>query len=370
MINISSPAAEDDPIMPLLESAKIQKQVYGFHFATWEMNPTIKKEDLNDELLNNPAKFYRDFGAIPPSASDAFIGQPESIDLIIGERPNAVKFDFDRTVKNIGTSQYHYVSLKILSMQPHKVDYPRVLTLDAGESDNSYGIAITYYDFEQGKSIAEVLLEIEPMVTSDGQVIAVSFEKAVATLKKFIEPFNVVYCVADRWNSTSTLEQMREEKIDSWKQTPKMPDFKLFRARIFNGEAELPKKDAEDHVKHPDVHTPVSRCAMQAKTVKDGGRTILKPAWGSDDVFRAWLLGDIVCNEKKDELQRLWKVQRNRKRNRRMVGYAGKEPLGRRLVSPGTGHNSRAVGSNGRAGTVSGKMGYGAAVRIKNPGKK
>lgn len=344
MISVSSPIAEDDPIMPLLETAKTSSKMFAFHHPTWEINPTITMDDLKDEMLKDPKKFWRDFGAQPPTASDAFIGQPQMIDAIVQENvPNSLIYDFGRVSQSVGTATYYYRVLRVLGTRPHDVDYPRLLAIDAGETENSYGFVIGYYDFEREKVVTEAIAEIEPETTSQGQVVTVSFDKANEVFFQLQDIFNIKMAVADRWNSTLTLEQLRNKGIEAFKHSPKLHEFKLFRARIFNRESELPAYDADKTDKHPPATSPVARCVIQAKMVKEGANKLYKPAIGSDDVFRSWALLDIVATEYKDTLKELWEQQ---KRLKEGPGKGQLFGLGHRV----RGNYGAKVGSSGGLG--------------------
>lgn len=306
MLSVSSPIAEDDPIMPLLEVAKADMKMYAFHHATWEINPNITKDDLKSEMLKDANKFWRDWGAQPPSALDAFISKPEMLEAIVGQRRNAAVYTLGRVSQEVAGQIYHYRVVKVQSTQPHDNCFPRVLAVDAGETDNSYSFAIGYFDFETNKTVAEVLVEIEPEVTANGDLVSVSFERAVDVFKALKDPFKLFMFCADRWNSTSTIEQMRDAGLISFKHSPTLEEFKLFRSRIFGGEAELPARDCDMAIKHASIEYPVARCIQQARTVKEVGRRLTKPNVGSDDVFRAWALLDIVVYNNKEDLKKQW----------------------------------------------------------------
>ncbi|EHM1384039.1 hypothetical protein KFS98_003526 [Salmonella enterica] len=361
MFNISSPQSEDDPIMPLLENAKIpETRTYGFHYATWEINPTITKEDLKSEMLKDPTKFWRDFGACPPTASGAFLTQPESVNALCGDHDNAVEFSFKTFTRNVGTSVYHYITPQILGCYPHNVSYPRVVAIDAGEVDNSYSISVGYHDFESGKNVLEMHIETEPRVSQEGQAISVSFESVSEIIRKQLkDQFNIVYFVADRWNSTSTLEQARDAGLEAWKYSPTYADFKLLRARIFNQECEIPKLDAEPTNKHPPIESPIARLVLQAKTVRDGRNKLYKPVRGSDDGFRAWALLDIVLTNERDNLREVWEMQKRRGKKGKGSAFA---QTARRLRY---GSATTISGISSTSGTS-----YGGARRLRTPNKR
>jgi hypothetical protein len=65
MFNVSSPMAEDDPIMTLKSRSGNSPKTYCFHHPTWEINPEITLESLAEDLEKDPVKVMRDFEAQP-----------------------------------------------------------------------------------------------------------------------------------------------------------------------------------------------------------------------------------------------------------------------------------------------------------------
>ena len=59
---ISSPRAKLDKIMRLYKQSQVIPSYYGIRYPTWEFNPNIKREDLNDRFLSDPVGAERDFG--------------------------------------------------------------------------------------------------------------------------------------------------------------------------------------------------------------------------------------------------------------------------------------------------------------------
>jgi hypothetical protein len=71
--NISSPSSKFDKITNLTTKNKNSKTIFTRHYATWEMNPEITQDDLQDEFNQNHANAMRDYGAVPPFSSNSFI---------------------------------------------------------------------------------------------------------------------------------------------------------------------------------------------------------------------------------------------------------------------------------------------------------
>lgn len=84
---LSSPEWEGDKAMRLLEEAAetdedgrpLRPHVLGLQLPTWEANLTLSEDYLWETFdgLGNPSAFWRDFGARPPHAVEAYYPDPE-----------------------------------------------------------------------------------------------------------------------------------------------------------------------------------------------------------------------------------------------------------------------------------------------------
>ena len=85
VVVISSPEWEGDEAMQLLELAgevdeegrRLYPRTLPIHLPTWEANLSISREMLADDERKNPTAFWRDFGADPPTALEAYYPDPE-----------------------------------------------------------------------------------------------------------------------------------------------------------------------------------------------------------------------------------------------------------------------------------------------------
>jgi hypothetical protein len=85
LVVITSPEWEGDEAMQLLELAgevdeeghRRHSRMLPVHLPTWEANLNITREMLADDERRNPTAFWRDFGARPPTAVEAYYPDPE-----------------------------------------------------------------------------------------------------------------------------------------------------------------------------------------------------------------------------------------------------------------------------------------------------
>ena len=79
VISISSPMYQDDYQMQLYNYGKKSDLVYTMRCPTWEFNPNITFESLEDEFERNPESAWRDYGAIPSAALELYIREPHRV---------------------------------------------------------------------------------------------------------------------------------------------------------------------------------------------------------------------------------------------------------------------------------------------------
>ena len=87
VILLSFPRHSTDFIMQRYEEAATEEGVMRVKAATWEMNPLITREMLDNEFKRHPIEAEARFAANPPLAYDAFFRDPERVrNCFIGEK--------------------------------------------------------------------------------------------------------------------------------------------------------------------------------------------------------------------------------------------------------------------------------------------
>jgi len=311
MCNISSPIDENDPIMTQLDKCRHSTgSMYGFHYATWEVNPRITREDLNDEFLTDPVLAARDFGAVPPVTTGGFIARSEALDALIEpERKPIAEVMHTRFSQTILDTTYQYVRAGLRAFEP-KPNTAYLVTVDAGESNNSFGIMLSHWDLSLDRGVVDLVVDVEPEVTAEGQVARVHFPSAL----NFIiggegkETPGLIQCCPvwkvayDRWQSTDHIQKIRDKGVQAEVYSLRFNDFTKFRGAIYNGNWILPEPEqSEKNYPNPPATMPVLRLIRQAKRVRQSGLRITKPTTGSDDLFRCWALASHMYEEYRKE---------------------------------------------------------------------
>lgn len=302
--DISSPSSITGKIMRELEKSKVDKHIYGFHLATWEMNPNYTYEDLKDKFETNPVRAWRDWGAVPPLAENPFFENVSALkNSIREEKQNLLTYRIKTRSDKFGeTTVYAEVTPN------YKDDIPRCLTVDMGASNNAF--ALTLGHLEEDKPYLDFILIVEPLELTDDRKIKINtramFEHAIVPI---LENYKVTHVVYDRWSSLDAIREIRDKyeiEADQYTLTP--TDFETTIWPAINTPEEISYPKPEVNLEELDtskynknfsgfetVMKKVKSCfvstlLLQMLTVRQAGRKVVKPMNGDDDGFRSFCL--------------------------------------------------------------------------------
>jgi len=333
MFNISSPSSVFDKIMTLVRASRSSRVILGVHLPTWGMNPLVTREDLQIYWDTNATKAERDFGANPPLADNPFFGNPEVIAKMFTGTRNRVNYKLVENPKN----QYERAA-KLQDLMPLGKMPPSLMTLDAGEVNNSFSLSISIpvlrgqtadrpkpnsqgfaslvrvdsrgvskpkvlapqrevnLNTDQGLNHRCVVLGcLEVMPATGGRInFNQMFKKVIVPL---LQPFNVQAVVTDRWNSILMLDQLYDDHgVATFQYSLRYSDFVAIRSYMEGDMVQLPRTESEeftsiatfDETGYPYCfeHRPIDHLALQLQTVQDGQRTVTKGPNLTDDTFR------------------------------------------------------------------------------------
>lgn len=166
LISISFPRYKGDFIQELYEKRKDDAQAFVSFGATWEVNPTVTRESLDNEYRRNPERAKARYECMPSAILDSFIKKPELIDEC---------FKCVDSMADIGlTDDYAPKMLESLKSL-HKVDC--AMHMDVGWKKDSCGIALAHC------SGVEIVND-----NSEGRIELPSVEVDLVT--SFIAPIN------------------------------------------------------------------------------------------------------------------------------------------------------------------------------------
>ncbi len=292
---ISSPMSKRDMIVRLRERAKHSETMYSFHLATWEMNPNITREDLDEDFKLDPEKALRDFGAVPPNSSLPFIHNLAYVRPIISfNRRNFIQImPISRASEQSGEI---YKSGQLIYKSP-KDGIRRILALDAGVKNNHFGLATGFYDLATKSIVFDGLGELRPTREQP-----INFNYLYHdVLEPLMEDLNIRLVVSDRWQNLKILHDLQEDfGVEIKQYSLKYKDFLTFKMGMQNSEFSIPSPemtlDKIDHAGEKDYPSafemkPVSHFLYQLITVRDNEKEVTKGEGTTDDIFRACVLG-------------------------------------------------------------------------------
>ena len=348
LLNVSSPMSIRDKMMRLLKESRTEegsKRILGIQKATWEFNPYLERDNplIAGEYASNWEKAERDFGANPPLVHSRYMGVNSVHEGIFVNGPNGHEFIYERG---------HVGELYGTIQRRRTFQYPSVVAIDAGISDNSFCVVSAHYDFETGKTVISNVIECMP---HEGRRINFNlmYENVILPLCKAT---NAVYLTADQWQSLDILHRVRKdmgktpdgkEICTSRQYSPRRHDFDALRALVVNKNLLCPtvKPDRIEYIVDGNVDNykaemnekPVEHLLLQMLTVREvqEGKPPTKGENFTDDIYRAVVLAASAVHDPKI-MERLTEARELAKRAARGAGVAPVS-LGRSQVFVGVG---------------------------------
>jgi hypothetical protein len=286
----SSPTSKKDMTTRLYEISKTSKYIYGYHMATWELNPFITREMLDTQFKLNYAKAMRDFGAVPPHSLRPFIGNKKQLKSLISTNRNPVKVITKVYIMPNGEERTG-AEVRFLNQ---KSNSRHGMSIDAGYNNNSFAIVLGYTHEETRKPIIDAIVEIIPASQEQPISFNAVYENVICPL---IEHFNVQLVISDRWQNIKLLSDIEEQyEITVETFSPKYKVFDTFRTDIEVLEEIFPSLEvsmnkidslAESDYPRGFENKPVAHLIYQMITVQDMLKDVVKGDGATDDIFRA-----------------------------------------------------------------------------------
>jgi hypothetical protein len=312
MIMISSPSARNDLIMSRYRESFGSRKVYAFKYPTWEFNPLISREDLDEEFRTKPMECARDYGCEPPMAMGAWINDEKLILPSFSGKKNAFNLIRKRVrtkSKKLATS----ASLKMLKKS--KSPYGGVLGIDASSNNNSFAFSVAYPtsipDIEDEEN-EEILVPIE--IIAVGEVIPtkkypISFTKLYKdVIKPICEIYNIAVVVSDGWQSRKIVQDLEDSLgLDYFDIRLNMENFNDYKEALYDELISHPKLEMEvesivettmDNYPECFLNKPCSHLFYQFMTVRNTGNSVVKGDDGAtDDILRACVIAHTALQD-------------------------------------------------------------------------
>lgn len=310
MFCVSSPISERDKVMRLYRESKTAEggqYILGINLPTWEVNPGLERNSpiIAMAFNSNYEKAMRDFGASPPRVHSTYI-KKESVQegvFVGGKNSHNLTYQYDSPGELYGKVQ-----------KVRTIDWPSVLTMDAGLVNNSFVLTGGHYNFDTGKTETTTIIEIMP---HDGRRINFNlvYQHLILPIAKDI---NAVALIADQWQSIDILHRakadmgknpLNKDACLTKQFTPRRKHFDANQAMLLQKNLICPmiteqerqlvfERGVEDYRAEMIGH-PVAHLALQIITVKDigEGRCPDKGDGFTDDIFRSWTLLNSLIHE-------------------------------------------------------------------------
>ena len=194
----------------------------GHHLATWELNPNLTREDLEQEFIKNPEGAMRDYGAVPSASIETWMKEAwrlEGCRLRIG---------------NPITS-----SNGALFLQDWWIPSPQYTYFMAGDPSykgDAFGIALGHAN-EEGKAIFDFLGRFESAKIEDRLEIDVDNVKSfiLTTILRIQSVGALIPKVSfDTWNYPETVKAIRLQGVDVEQHTVKKADYDMVKERVYS----------------------------------------------------------------------------------------------------------------------------------------
>jgi len=290
--NISSPSSKKDQMVRNYERSQRSRFVHGFHYASWEFNPTLNKRDFDDDFATDPEKAWRDFGAVPPNSASPYIHELDNLRGIVKRDLRNTVQVFQRNIISGSNREMRTGKLRFLVSDQNK----RIAALDAGYNNNSFALVAGFRDEDTGMPFFDTFIEILPTPEFPINYNAI-FEDVIGQV---IEKLNIKMLVSDRWQNLKLLhdaEAIHNIEIEPY--SVKYGDFEAVRADIHEPNFAVPKPEMKlseielaggDNYPRGFIKAPIAHLMYQFITVNDIGKDIVKGDGSTDDLLRALVL--------------------------------------------------------------------------------
>lgn len=302
LMSVSSPISQRDKMMRLVRQSKTlegEKYIYAQQMATWEINPSMNRDDpvISLAYSENFDKADRDYGANPPSVQSPFMRSPDLQDIFInGQNSHNLKYCYDKPNELYGTLE-----------KVRGTKWPSLITIDAGVVNNSFCIIGGHYDFDSQKTVVTTIIECMPHENRRINFNLV-YEHIIKVLAKDL---HAIAMLADQWQSIDLLHRLKDDmgnnalqkpKVLSKQHSPNRKDFDVLlsmcrnRNLIFPTIPELDKEKVDsgnvENFRVDMLNKPVAHLYLQLLTMRDVGENKCPTKGDSmtDDIARALVL--------------------------------------------------------------------------------
>lgn len=265
LIFISFPRSEEDFMMKKYNESQTDPQVYGIKGKSWEVNPTIKRENLQKDYDRDPEGARMRYECEPPKYMQGLFQFPEKIDEVValGKKSQCTGLLISekittRTLQN-GVER-HFTGLEIHNLQLNPA-YTYYLGGDGGVETDSYVLCLMHGEpvlvttIENGetvekwinKPVEDLILEWRP---SKKDRLPVDLLNVADVLEQICSQVHVKKALFDKFNSADVVQRLMQFGVEAEDKNFSNP-FQLqiyqnLKGLIYTGNIELLDHTIED----------------------------------------------------------------------------------------------------------------------------
>ena len=211
---VSSAWEEGDVMEWLYDKANPHRpgqKLLAFRLTTWDLNPRLSREDLQDQYDADEIAARRDHEGIRPGTVENFFTKKAILECVKEDRPSAITYN--KTTKTIGDRTYVEVALDTIET----VEYPTYsyAHCDPGVKRDSFAFAVGRPVRTPSGLVVyiDAVLEWEPKDMGRGKIYPVHFDNVEKVILEVHKARNIRRLTFDHWNNTALLQSLYTKGI-------------------------------------------------------------------------------------------------------------------------------------------------------------
>jgi hypothetical protein len=200
-----------------------EPKTWSMKAATWEVNPTIKREDLESEYIRNPIQAMARFECEPPNMEDAFFRDPDLVRKSFMYREDPI--DEDGSFKNWFNNKDGFTRFVHVDLALKRDRAALCMAHCAGfkEIQTSMGI--------ERLPIINIDLVFSWEASVGAEINFASIRQMIVDLHR---KFDVALVTFDRWQSVEMIQSLRSMGINSDFHSVKKTDYDTLMSCIYD----------------------------------------------------------------------------------------------------------------------------------------
>jgi len=222
VLSVSSPIFVDDFQMRLHKKGQKLADFLTYKLPTWEMNPRITFDILKPEFALNPETAWRDYGAKPSAAVEAYFRNGPMVDAAFDPK-------LPQLVEN---------NRLIPSAQPQAKTY-YYMAGDPAVRNDAFGLALVHFDGYN--VVADFVHRFTQKEDVDNpEIDAEEVKNFVIDVSR---RFPLRSFVVDTWQYPETIQALEREGVFVKQHTVKKPEYDCLKELIYTGKLKIPENE-------------------------------------------------------------------------------------------------------------------------------